>query len=321
MKSWLLAEQQVLIEQIHRKNLPHAIVLSGVSGAGKKELAHWLANALMCQYSAPAEPSLLANNPADIPCGQCKNCHLFGQNSHPDHLDVVAEGNHIGVDQIRQVSRFLEKTAQLGHNQVVVIDGAEMMTESAANALLKTLEEPTAHCYLLLLVKDIQHLLPTIVSRCRQLPLRPPVGAELTANLGKTSQDSFVNLSHFAELADPEIHQQYQQVVQQFISFLYLGQQRMALLTLLETSAHSVRWLEKIAVDLLRSHHQWQSVTLPPAIDLDKFSRFLHDKQDALYQVYQAINAYNKKVTSYSQFNQTFGLEKLLVEIQFIIDD
>ncbi len=320
MRSWLLAEQRAITEQIMHNTLPHAMIFSGVTGAGKHQLSGWLAQALVCQVTQ-VQSELSATQSADIPCYQCKNCHLFEQQTHPDFLTVEADGNSIGVDQIRQLSRFLEKTAQLGHNQVVVIDDADMMTESAANALLKTLEEPTANSYLLLLVKDSQHLLPTIVSRCRQLQLRPPVGTELTASLGKSSQDAFVNLSHFAELSDASVLQEYQQLAQQFIHYLYFGQQRMALLKQLEAAPDSLRWLEKIAVDLLRNYYQWQTLTLPSGVEPDKFSLFLDDNKDTLYQVYLAITAYNKKVSNYSQYNRMFGLEKLLVDIQFLLHD
>ncbi|WP_206485582.1 hypothetical protein [Thalassotalea sp. G2M2-11] len=321
MKSWLVSEKEHLIQQINQSTLPHALLISGVAGAGKYELAHWLAQTLACELSQNTSPSNVIDDTFTSPCGQCKACHLFIQQTHPDHLEIAAEKNSIGVEQIRASSRFFEKTAQLGRNQTVMILAAEQMTESAANALLKTLEEPTPKSYVILLVNDVQHMLPTIISRCRQIQLRPPVGKHLVNELNQHSDDAFINLSHLAELTDNEVNQAFKAISKQFVSFLYHGKQRMTLLATLEQQPHNLRWLEKMTVDLFRNAAKWGSFTEASDIAPQAMAEYFGQKRDELYQVYQLINSYNKKVVTYSQFNHELGLEKLLVDIQLVMSN
>ena len=140
MKTWLLSVQQQLSRQVLSNKLPHALLFSGVSGAGQEELARWLINVLLCQTLSNekiAEQSIIQA------CGHCKTCQLFASDSYPDHLTIVNEKATIGVDSIRKLSQFFEKTAHIGIAKSALINHADTMTVSAANALLKTLEEPT----------------------------------------------------------------------------------------------------------------------------------------------------------------------------------
>ena len=322
MKSWLAAEQQALIRQIKQQTLPHAMIVSGVAGAGKDELSHWLAQALMCQseLSSSAQTGLLIEESTyERPCGQCKSCNLFQQQTHPDSMLVELLGASIGVDQIRKVSRFFEKTAQLGTNQVVIIQDADKMTESAANALLKTLEEPTEHSFIILLVNDEQRLIPTIISRCRHIQLKPPIGEQLLSQIGQESRDPFVNLSHLPELSDPVILEKYQEISAQFVEFIYQSNNRLALTELLKTQDNSLRWLEKTVIDLMRSHYHWRDADLLKELNTQQFAVFMSANQDKLWKIYQLINSFNKKKVTLMQFNKEFGLEKLLIDIQMMM--
>ena len=113
------------------------------------------------------------------PCGQCHSCQLFEAKNHPDFLFPNTDKSLIGVDEVRQASLFLTKTSQLSGSQVVIIHPANTMTESASNALLKTLEEPTNNSFLFLLSTDKNQLLPTIISRSQFLTLPEPTKEEL----------------------------------------------------------------------------------------------------------------------------------------------
>lgn len=322
MKAWLASEQQALLRQIKQQTLPHAMIISGVAGAGKDQLAQWLAQALMCQYELlelPQAGMLFDESPLEQPCGQCKSCNLFQQQTHPDSIAVELLGASIGVDQIRKVSRFFEKTAQLGTNQVVIIQNADKMTESAANALLKTLEEPTTHSFIILLVNDEQRLIPTIVSRCRHIQLKPPIGEELLAQIGQQSRDPFVNLSHLPELSDPLKLEKYQEVSARFVSFIYQGNNRMALTDLLKTQDESLRWLEKTVIDLMRSHYHWHDTEYLQELNTQQLASFISVNQDKLWKIYQLINRFNKQQVTLMQFNKEFGLEKLLIDIQVMM--
>lgn len=317
MTAWLIDDQKQLQHQLTSNTLPHALIFSGVQGAGKLEIAQWLVQNLLCQQPLIEQTLALLK-----PCQQCKSCHLITSKTHPDHLLIELSGLTIGVDQIRTVSRFFEKTAQLGQNQVVIIKDAEKMTESAANALLKTLEEPTNNSYLMLLAKDPQRLLPTIISRCYQIKLSPPVGRELLEQLGQQSHDVFVNLSHLNELIDTDTQQQFQDFSTNYIGFLMTQTNRMALLESLLANEQSLRWLEKITVDLYRNH-QWQIITpdsyLGQGVKCADVAVFIHNNVESLWSIYKLINECSKKTLQMAQVNKEYILEKLLVDISVII--
>jgi DNA polymerase III subunit delta' len=157
----------------HREGrLPHALLLCGPAGLGKRALAEFLVAGLLC--TSPA-----ADGAA---CGHCRGCTLRLAGSHPDLMRIGLEENEktgklrseIVIEQIRSLSAKLALTPQFGGAQVAVIDPAEAMNVASANALLKTLEEPHPGC-LLLLVADQPFRLPaTIRSRCQRIELRLP---------------------------------------------------------------------------------------------------------------------------------------------------
>jgi len=136
---------------------------------GKRQFAEAFADWLLCQ-----QPE------AGRACGQCRSCQLRLAGTHPDRLLVEPEeeGKAIRIDTIRQLSDFLGQTAQQGGRKVVILHPAEAMNLNSANALLKSLEEPTAETYLLLVTDQPSRLLPTIRSRCQVQTLPAPGHAE-----------------------------------------------------------------------------------------------------------------------------------------------
>jgi DNA polymerase-3 subunit delta' len=253
----------------------------------------------------------------DFSCGHCKSCDLLKSATHPDHLQVELSGLTIGVDQIRAVSKMFEKTAQLSLNQTVIIQHADKMTESAANALLKTLEEPSNNSFIILLVKDQQRLLPTIISRCYHLALAPPVGDKLLTELGQNSTDKFANLSHLSELTDVSVREEFVLMAQYYVNYLMTQKNRMAFLNIVLNNEHSVRWLEKITVDLSRSY-QWQTIEqmsyLGDQFDQKSLMLFVKEHIDCLSSIYTLINEFSKQVLLLTQMNKEYCLEKLLVQ-------
>jgi DNA polymerase-3 subunit delta' len=165
-----------------RSRLPHAILLKGPQGIGKFDFAMNLARSLLCEKP-------LADG---LACHDCSSCHWFQQETHPDFrllqpdaLSEAGEGEEreagkkkpsrqISVDQIRALADFTNLSAHRGGHRVVLIHPAEAMNNNAANALLKTLEEPTAHMLIILVSHKPQQLLPTILSRCLTLTLPMP---------------------------------------------------------------------------------------------------------------------------------------------------
>lgn len=156
-----------LSRQIQSQRLPHGLLLAGIEGVGKLRLAQVLAQRLLCLTQA-----------AELACGRCKGCQLLAAGTHPDLLVLAPEaaGKAIKIDAVRAANDFLAKTAQQGGRKVVLISPAEAMTTAAANALLKSLEEPAGLSHVILVSHQTSSVLPTIRSRCRLLALgQPPV--------------------------------------------------------------------------------------------------------------------------------------------------
>ncbi|NOU49450.1 DNA polymerase III subunit delta' [Pseudoalteromonas sp. JBTF-M23] len=158
MFAWHDAIWQQLTQSQRQHRFHHALLLHGLVGVGKQVLATELAEALLCE-----QHELLTS------CGQCKSCALFKANTHPDLIKIAPQGQSISVDEIRELASFVHHSAQQNGNKVAIIVNAHKMTHSAANALLKTLEEPNVGRYLLLTCDDISQLPATILSRCNKI--------------------------------------------------------------------------------------------------------------------------------------------------------
>ncbi|ATU97902.1 DNA polymerase III subunit delta' [Aeromonas salmonicida] len=167
MYPWLIPDWHALSQTAQAGRLGHAWLLLGDPGLGKEQLAERLARLHLCQQPDRGEP-----------CGQCHSCQLFDKGHHPDLGTVTIDSKTIGVEAIREICARLQNSAQLGRGKVVIIPDAERMTESAANALLKTLEEPAGDSLLLLIASQVSRLLPTILSRCHKHVCQLPTEGE-----------------------------------------------------------------------------------------------------------------------------------------------
>lgn len=162
MLPWLHATYTQLVNRYVNKSLHHALLFSGPVGIGKHKLAETLAFDMLCKHPTP-----------EGACGQCQSCQLRQAGNHPDY-HVLESDKQLGVDTIRSGITKLSGTAQMGGSKVLIIPQADSMTEAAANALLKTLEEPTNNTYLLLISDSLNRLMPTILSRCEKHTLSLP---------------------------------------------------------------------------------------------------------------------------------------------------
>lgn len=164
-------------------DLPGALLLSGQAGLGKRTTALFLARAILCES---ARDGLGA-------CGACASCHLIAAGNHPDlrlvelatEEDPAGEGEEaassakkpskqISVDRIRSLGEFVTTTAYRGRAKVIIIAPAEALHPAAANAVLKILEEPPGNTFFLLVSHRPDRLLPTVRSRCFQIPFSLP---------------------------------------------------------------------------------------------------------------------------------------------------
>lgn len=158
---WLQDVQWQLGQLAIDGQLHHALLFTGPQGVGKHRVAQHLAKQLLC-----LQPF------ASGACGRCKSCLLVAAGHHPDLLELKSESS-LGVDAVRDLSQFMQGTPQQGGARVVLLPQAHKMTEAAANALLKTLEEPGRDSFLLLQTAFEQQLLPTILSRCQRWLIAP----------------------------------------------------------------------------------------------------------------------------------------------------
>lgn len=159
--------------------LPHALMLCGPSGLGKTILADRIAAALVCR-----DPDGAGNA-----CERCSACHTRKAGTHPDLKRIAPEesGKPIGIDAIREATSRSVLTAEAAGYKVFIFNPADRLTHGAANALLKTLEEPTRNTLILLVTARPESLPATIRSRCQQLRVCAPDND--TAKIWLTGQD------------------------------------------------------------------------------------------------------------------------------------
>ena len=172
-----------------RERLPHALLFHGEAGIGKVALAEHLAASLLCERAGQQGHA----------CGSCESCGWFAQYGHPDYRRVrpdaleteeIDDGTEsedstskkttktpskeIRVEQVRALSTFMNVSTHRAGLRVVLLYPAEALNTTAANTLLKTLEEPPPNTLFLLVTHRIDRLLPTILSRCHRFALSPP---------------------------------------------------------------------------------------------------------------------------------------------------
>lgn len=151
-------------KSIEKKRISHAYVIHGEAGSGKKLLANTIAKTLQCEKQGIT------------PCNQCVSCHTFDSKNHPDIFYITAQKNKnsISVEDIRQqLIKNMEIKQYKYPFKIFIVDKADTMTIAAQNALLKTLEEPPYYGIIFLLANNIDKFLPTILSRCVVVKLRP----------------------------------------------------------------------------------------------------------------------------------------------------
>jgi DNA polymerase-3 subunit delta' len=155
----------MLGQAVRHHRVAHAYLFSGPDGVGKKTTALSLAQVLNCQ-KATGEA-----------CLKCSSCRKIEQGQHPDVRLIKPDGQYIKIEFIRRLQQELASKSYEGQVKVRIIDEADKLTLSAANCLLKTLEEPPSNSLLILISAHPYNLLPTVISRCQQLPFKQlPVG-------------------------------------------------------------------------------------------------------------------------------------------------
>ncbi len=166
---------RTLSNAIDTGRLAHAFILTGVRGVGKTTTARIIAKALNCTNS---------DGPTISPCGVCDNCKSIAESRHVDILEMDA-ASRTGVDDIREIIESVRYAPVSARYKIYIIDEVHMLSKSAFNALLKTLEEPPEHVKFIFATTEIRKLPVTVLSRCQRFDLRRVESDVLVAHLDK----------------------------------------------------------------------------------------------------------------------------------------
>ncbi len=313
-------QEQLWQQLAGRAQHAHAYLLHGPIGIGKRALAERLMGSLLCQRPEGLEA-----------CGQCKSCLLLAAGSHPDNyvLEPEEADKAIKVDQVRDLVSFVVQTAQMGGRKVVLIEPVESMNINAANALLKSLEEPSGNTVLLLVSHQPSRLLPTVKSRCVQqacpLPSEEMSLTWLAQALPESSEDERRELLTLAagsplaavSLQTQGVREQRAQVVdgvkkllkqQQSPTQLAEGWKDIPLLLLFDWFCD---WSHLILRYQLTGDEQGLGLE-----DMRKVVQYLAQKsaQGKVLEIQDWILAQRQKVMSKANLNRVLLLEALLVQ-------
>ncbi|MBK9306826.1 MAG: DNA polymerase III subunit gamma/tau [Nitrospira sp.] len=162
---------QTLMNAVSTKRIAHAYLFSGTRGVGKTTVARILAKALNCEQG-----------PTSRPCDTCENCREIAQGSSVDVIEIDGASN-TSVDDVREIRENIKFTPFRGQFRVYIIDEVHMLSNSAFNALLKTLEEPPAHVVFVFATTEIHKIPATILSRCQHYNFRRIPRAEIIERL------------------------------------------------------------------------------------------------------------------------------------------
>jgi len=176
--SWIQSEMATLAAAHQAGRMPHALLIHEAPGSGGEWLAQWTARLVLCQSATGTS----------APCGACPGCYRAASAQHPDLLVLqpIEDSRQIRIEQVRELSQELALTAHQGAYKVAIITPADTLNRFAANALLKTLEEPPARTLLMLVVTQPSRLPATILSRCQRVRLKAPERKEAVSWLEAT---------------------------------------------------------------------------------------------------------------------------------------
>lgn len=208
---------QMLMNSFKKGRLSHAYIFDGPRGTKKLDAAFLFAKRLLCPH-----PDADQN-----PCGGCTNCERIDKNVHPNVFLIQPDGEFIKIDQIRRMITELSRTSVEEGPRIYIIDEAHKMKIEAANAILKTLEEPGQEIYAIMVTDSFNAMMKTIVSRSQVMHFRPINKALIRKDLEKHDADPLVvavipeytnNYEDALRIADSEEMMQYIRLVPELYS-------------------------------------------------------------------------------------------------------
>ena len=262
---WQQTQWDYFTSLIAAGSLPHALLLSGQQGTGKRSFAKALVEAVLCQQP----------DDGGCACRQCKHCRLMAAGTYPDFMAVrpAADKPVISVEEIRELINKLYLTRHFNTYKIALIEGADSMNTHAANALLKTLEEPPEQT-IIILVTDAPLTLPaTLTSRCQSVPFYSPWQQQALAWLhGQFDQVDWEPLLRVAQGAPLQALQYYQSelldqrisVIKGFIALFESNADLLGIAAELQSAPFSLsmQWIQSAILDLLRIKASENPVTL-----------------------------------------------------------
>ena len=261
---WLRPDFEKLVASYQAGRGHHALLIQALPGMGDDALIYALSRYLLCQQPQGHKS-----------CGHCRGCQLMQAGTHPDYYTLAPEKgkNTPGIDAVREVTEKLNEHARLGGAKVVWVTDAALLTDAAANALLKTLEEPPAETWFFLATREPERLLATLRSRCRLHYLAPPPEQYAVTWLSREvtmSQDALLAALRLSAgspgaalaLFQGDIWQARETLCQALAYSVQSGDWYSLLAALTHEQAPArLHWLATLLMDALKRHHGAAQVT------------------------------------------------------------
>ena len=315
---WLRPHFEQLVASYQSGRGHHALLIHALPGMGEDALIYAISRLMLCQTPEGSKS-----------CGHCRGCQLMQAGTYPDYYVLAPEKGKstLGIDAVREVSEKLYEHARLGGAKVVCIEDAALLTDAAANALLKTLEEPPAQTWFFLGCREPARLLATLRSRCRQHHLAPPAENYACGWLSREvtmSQEAVMTALRLSagspgaaqRLLQEERWGQRQALCQSTVAALN-SSDWLALLPVLnhDSVAERLQWLSSLFLDALKMQQGASLLT-----NVDAFS-LVHSlaqrlRAETLHTLLHAIFTCREQLLSVVGVNRELLLTDLLLNVE-----
>ncbi|OGT31389.1 MAG: DNA polymerase III subunit delta' [Gammaproteobacteria bacterium RIFCSPHIGHO2_12_FULL_35_23] len=312
---WQIKQWEVFKASLLNNKIAHAYLLVGLSGLGKLNFATVLSQILLCEKI----------NNQGFACLNCQSCKLFQAKTHPDYqlITPLEEGKIIKISQVRELIESVTKTPQVSKYKVIVLSPADAMNKAAANALLKTLEEPAGNTIIILISNQPHNLPATVQSRCSKIKFNVPAEAIASHWLIEQIEDKkevkvLLKLAFGSPLKALAIKEsvEFEYRRQWFTEWLAWQEGRIAF--------HEIvaKWQEFPLEMVLNHWLTWLTDLLQLALTGSNNFIINIDFTDSLCKLSERLNPYLlSKYVNYSQEKRNLLLSQVSVNSQLLLED
>jgi DNA polymerase-3 subunit delta' len=313
---WHSKPWEFFLKCLQTDRVPQAILLTGPAGLGKQHFAEQMARRLLCQSPE-----------AELACGQCQACQQQSAGFCPDLYYLMPEegSNIIKIDAVRALTSNIRQTSQLGGLKIVLICPAEAMNRAAANALLKTLEEPNSDTKLILVSHQPEQLLATIRSRCQVLPFVQPetsISKLWLKNQGVSNALEGLSLTEnlplaaLAYLKNEALQTQHQEFFSAWHSFMDRHNPiEFAAICAAQEGAPIMLWLQQLYIDILRLQTQASPALAHSAHQTEISQQSSRISVASCFNALDAIIEMQKTLHKQPHLNLQLQLESLFIDL------